>query len=251
MPLALHIPWPVLLAPVVSTVAGGLLAVRLRRYVLELTAIGTGLLLGAALLDLLPEAVSMGEKAGLTPFDVLAFALLSFLLFYLLELGLDALAQRSQKRGYQGHLFRRAGAVLLILHSFRDGMAIGAAFAVAVPAGWAVALGITAHDLADGMNTILLVTRGKRPRFTDYLFLAADALAPVAGALITAWWALSLHTSVLVLVLASGFFVAMALGDFVPELRRQAVPQRIVLPSISGGILFIYLANLLLTHLQH
>ena len=51
---------------------------------------------------------------------------------------------------------------MLIFHSFRDGMAIGLSYAASHTAGYAVALGIAAHDIGDGMNTVILTTCGQR-----------------------------------------------------------------------------------------
>ncbi len=167
--------------PIVSTLIGGLLAVRFRRYISLLIAIGAGLLLGAAFLDLLPEAISLGVGAGLSYTDVLGLTLLSFLFFHACESGLDVLARTWRAAKAKRQIVGRTGAAMLIFHSFRDGMAIGAAYAASHPAGYAVAFGIVAHDLGDGMNTVILTTAGKAPKRTDYLFLAADAAAPFLG----------------------------------------------------------------------
>ena len=67
----------------------------------------------------------------------------------------------------------RIGGGLLIFHSFRDGMAIGAAFAASHTAGYAVATGIAAHDFGDGMNTVILTTAGEKAGLADYGFPAA------------------------------------------------------------------------------
>ena len=122
-------------------------------------------------------------------------------------------------------------------------MAIGAAFSASHAAGYAVACGIAAHDLGDGMNTILLTTRGQKPTWHAYAFLLADALAPLLGGFTAIWWALSQRSSVLVLVLAAGLFLAMATGDFLPELRRCKQPGRHLIPAVLAGIAIIYLAN--------
>ena len=189
---------PVLLLtmPIVSTLIGGLLAVRFRRYISLLIAIGAGLLLGAAFLDLLPEAISLGVGAGLSYTDVLGLTLLSFLFFHACESGLDVLARTWRAAKAKRQIVGRTGAAMLIFHSFRDGMAIGAAYAASHPAGYAVAFGIVAHDLGDGMNTVILTTAGKAPKRTDYLFLAADAAAPFLGGLLTSWLVLSSRASV-------------------------------------------------------
>ena len=234
-----------LVVPVLSTLIGGLLALRFRRYITLLIAIGAGVLLGAAFLDLLPEALNLGSTTDLTSADVLGLTLLSFLLFHSLESALDAIGRRLRQAAFGGRFIGRTGAVMLIFHSFRDGMAIGAAYAAAHSAGYAVAFGIAAHDLGDGMNTVILATGGENPHWSDYAFLAADAVAPFLGGLLTAWWAISLRDSVVLLVLAAGFFLQMATGDFLPEIRRFQGPRRFLVPSVLFGSLIIYLANLL------
>ncbi len=229
--------------PILSTLIGGLLAVRFRRHVSLLIAVGAGLLLGAAFLDLLPEAVDLGRQAALPSADVLGLTLASFLLFYAIESGLDRWGGHGQTPELRERMVGRTGALMLIFHSFRDGLAIGAAYAASHPAGYAVALGIAAHDVGDGMNTVLLTTGGKKPLFSDYAFLAADALAPFFGGLLTAWWVLSPRASVVLLVLAAGLFLQMATGDFLPELRRVKEHRAYLLPCVLLGTLIVYLAN--------
>lgn len=152
-------PLVLLLVPVVSTLLGGLLAVRGRRFLPVLIAVGAGLLLGAAFLDLLPEALGFGSTARLDASKVLGLTLVFFLVFVAVESFLDG--QKARADGLKGRqaLGRIAGG-MMIFHSFRDGMAIGAAFAASHAAGYAVTLGICAHDLGDGMNTVLLTTGG-------------------------------------------------------------------------------------------
>ncbi len=228
-----------LLVPVASTLVGGLLAVRLRRFVPFLFAAGGGLLLGAAFLDLLPEAVVLGEKAGYGSARVLAWMLLAFLAFFTL----DHLLHHWEESKLHG----RIGAVMLISHSFRDGLAIGAAFSASHTAGYAVALGIAAHDLGDGMNTVLLTTGGRAPGLADYGFLLADAAAPFLGGLLTAWWVLSPGASAVLLVLAAGFFLQMATGDFLPTLHDGKQRHgHWLLPTVLAGSGLIYIATQLL-----
>ena len=239
-------PLLLLILPVVCTLAGGLLALRFRRDLVLLTAVSAGLLLGAIFLDLLPEAVHIGASAHLPDGAVLGLAVLSFLLFF----GLDALfaaLDRHLRYGGRGKvLLRRAGAGMLVFHSFRDGMAIGAAYAVAHPAGYAVGLGIAAHDLGDGLNTILLSTGGEHPTWIDSVFLAADAVAPLLGALLTVWWTPSARGSVVLLVLAVGFFSQIVVGRFLPSLREKTTSRLFLFAAVLLGALFIYGANLLI-----
>jgi zinc and cadmium transporter len=241
----LPIPSLLLIIPVVSTLIGGLVAVRFRHFTNMLVASGAGLLLGAAFLDLMPEAIALGAPAGISAANVLTLTLVSLLLFFGIENCLDAISARHGGQGSHKAVGQIAGG-MLIFHSFRDGMAIGASYVASHPAGYAVALGIAAHDLGDGMNTILLTTRGEKPTRGDYLFLGLDAIAPLLGGLAAMWWFSSLRNSVLLLALAAGFFIQMAASDFLPEIRHCRGSRRVLLPLVALGACVIYVANFLI-----
>ncbi len=242
-------PTPFLLVPVCATLLGGLLAVRFRKWIHVLLAVGAGLLLGAAFLDLLPEAILIGSASGVPITTTLTITLLSFLVFFVIDNALDSLSTGENALVPRHSLGRIAGS-MLIFHSFRDGMAIGAAFSASHTAGYAVAVGIAAHDLGDGMNTVLLTTGGEKPKLIDYAFLLGDALAPFAGGMAAIWWFSSSASSVALLAIAAGFFIQMAASDFLPEVRRSSAPRKYVVPCVLGGVGLIYVANLLLGKLR-
>ncbi len=246
----MQIPFLFLTLPVAATLLGGFLALRLGGVRPVLVALGAGLLLGAAFLDILPEAISVGIGIGLTVERVLGLTLLFFLLFSALEIALGFPSEHAQASSLHASTSRRhrgrlAGG-MLIFHSFRDGIAIGAAFAASHTAGYAVSIGIAAHDFGDGMSTVLLTTGGEPPRLSDYLFLAADALAPFFGGLLTVWWVVSSRNAVLLLALAAGFFLQMATSDFLPQLRGDPTRRSWLMLPVVGGAGIIYAANLLL-----
>lgn len=238
---------PILLTiPVLSTLAGGLLALRLRSSLQLLIAFSIGLLLGAALLDLLPEAIVLQTAAGGSVARICGVALLSFLFFLLAQSLLDLYIERADARSAH-RAWGRIGGGLLIAHSFRDGMAIGLSYAASHPAGYVVAIGIAAHDIGDGVNTVLLSTRGEEAGHVDYLFLAADALAPLAGGLLTIWFHLSTRGSAALLAVAAGFFLHMVANELLPQLRgERSLPLRFAF-AILAGTLLIYLATTLVT----
>lgn len=238
-------PLALLLLPVASTLVGGFFALRLRRHMPILLALGAGSLLGAAVLDLVPEAFSLGALVNISRMAVVGIALLSFLAFLLIDKLIDRIGTAGPKHG-RGVVAGRVAASMMIFHSFRDGMAIGASYAALPQAGYAVALGIAAHDFGDGLNTVLLTTRGNAPSRADYLFLIADALAPLAGGAVALWYFSSLTMSVVLLAAAAGFFLQMAVYDLLPALRRYSAPGYLMLLCILGGILLVLLANTLL-----
>jgi len=111
MPIAL------LLVPVASTVLGGLLAVRCRRWVHVLPAVGAGLLLGAVFMDLLPEAISIGISAGTSARSVLSLTLVSFLVSFIVENVLDSISAGANAT-VPRHAIGRVAGGMLIFHSF-------------------------------------------------------------------------------------------------------------------------------------
>ena len=243
------LPVALFVVPVLATLSGGLLAVRFRQGVHLLLAVGAGLLLGAAFLDLLPEALLLGAASGVPVSRTMLVTLLSLLAFFGFESALDGLAAGENAHVPRESVGRIAG-IMLIFHSFRDGMAIGAAFAASHSAGYAVAVGIAAHDLGDGMNTVLLTTAGRNPKLVDYSFLLADAIAPFVGGVFALRWFTSLGSSVVLLAIAAGFFIQMAASDFLPEIRRSQASRKLVVPLVLAGVGLIYGANLLLGRLN-
>ena len=241
----LKIPILMLSIPVVATLAGGFAAIRLDRYRPALIAVGAGLLLGAAFLDLLPEAISIGAGMGMHVEQILGLTLLFFLVFSVIEVGLDAWARkRGAHDGARKATGRIAGA-MMIFHSFRDGMAIGAAFTASHAAGYAVATGIAAHDFGDGMNTVILTTAGEKARLSDYVFLIVDAIAPFLGGLLTVWWLMSSRHAAMLLALAAGFFLQMATSDFLPQLRAERRTFPVL--GVCAGAAVIWITNLLIS----
>jgi ZIP family zinc transporter len=230
----------------VSTSVGGYCAVLLQRRVHLLMAFGAGVLIGAAFFDLIPAALS--ASATLDWGRILVFpiaALGGLLIFYIGEA-----AVHYSRRSKDSRAAGRVSASFLILHSILDGTAIFAASTISLQMGLIVGLGVIAHDICDGLNTILLTTGGRRPIRSDYGFLALDALAPIAGGLIAAHLLSISQTLVMVfLSLAAGSFLFTAVFSLIPEAWRRG--PRNVLPWIGfAGVFLVWRLTKLLGSLE-
>jgi ZIP family zinc transporter len=225
-----------------STLAGGYLAIAARRRIHLLMGLGAGVLLGAVFFDLLPESLAVAQDQGWSARMVLAIVVGGFLLFYLTErlLVLHACAEEDCDNQVHNRL-GRFSVVGLILHSTLDGAAIGAASLVNWRTGLLVAMAVIVHDTSDGLNTILLVTHGEQPRRSDIMFLVADALAPVVGALLALIILPPPRALIVFLGFASGFFLYTATSDLLPEAHRRS-PSIMVAIATVFGILFIGVA---------
>jgi zinc transporter, ZIP family len=225
-----------------STLVGGYIAIAARRQIHLLMGLGAGVLLGAVFFDLLPESLSVAAAQGWNFRFVLGIVVVGFLIFYLVErlLVLHACPEGDCTNEVHQHV-GRLGSIGLIVHSTLDGAAIGAASLVNWRTGLLVALAVIAHDMSDGLNTILLVTHGEPVRRRDVVFLVMDAIAPVVGGLL-ALVVLPPPTALAIFLgFASGFFLYTATSDLLPEAHRRS-PSLTVSMAAIVGIVFIAVA---------
>src|SRR5580704_4757592 len=203
-------------ATFLATMAGGLLALRLRDRLHLILAFSAGAVLAVAFFDLLPEAISLSH-AG--PSATLGMAALGFFAYTLLDRlillhthgdGLDEHGRSGVARGW-------AGAASLSAHSLMDGLAIGMGFQASVSVGIAVAAAVLAHDCSDGMNTVSLVLKNAGTRRQAFGWLVMDAAAPVFGAGISLVVRLPDQALAAVLALFGGFFLYIGASDLLPE----------------------------------
>jgi ZIP family zinc transporter len=218
-----------------STLTGGLIAIAARHRIHLLMGLGAGVLLGAVFFDLLPESLHVATSHALSVRIILGIVLAGFLLFYLIERVL--VLHACPEGDCENAAHRRVGrisALGLIAHSTLDGAAIGAASLVNWRTGLLVALAVIAHDLSDGLNTILLVTRGEKAGRTDVAFLVVDALAPVCGGLLASIVLPSPPVLAVVLAVASGFFLYTATSDLLPQAHRRSPSISVAAATIAG-----------------
>lgn len=220
----------------VSTLFGGWLALVARRHIHLLLGFGAGVLLGATFFDLLPEAIEAAGSRGWTSRGVLTLTVAGFLIFYLGQRVLSLQACPHGDCEAERHL-GRLSALGLIAHSTMDGASIAAATLISWRVGLIVAIGIIVHDSSDGLNTILLVTRGERPAKKDFVFLAADAIAPVIGGMLVLLAGLSSHQLAVFLGITSGFFLFTATGDLLPDAHRRSPDFGVSIATVAGIIL--------------
>src|ERR1700685_4633588 len=134
-----------------TTLAGGLLALKLRDKLHLILGFSAGAVIGVAFFDLLPEAVNFGEKFH-SPEVILSCSALGFLSY----LVLDRILLFHGDAVHRG----RFAAGVLCAHSLLDGVAIGLAFQASREVGIVVAIAVLTHDFSDGINTMNIVLRG-------------------------------------------------------------------------------------------
>ncbi len=222
---------------VLATVAGGLLSVTiaaslttalLGRIVRGMVSLSAGVLLGTALLHVLPEAFE--SSAGSR--ELFLTLLAGLLFFWLLEKAeLYRHAHHHEGDGHHHHHHfdaeqaGRGGYSVLVgdsIHNFCDGVIIAAAFLADVKLGFVTALAIVAHEIPQEVGDYMVLINAGFSRARALLFNALSGLAAVLGGvlgyfIVGPWEDLFPY----LLVVASSSFIYVAVADLLPQLQQR------------------------------
>jgi zinc transporter ZupT len=215
-----------------STLLGGLLALKLHDKLHLILGFSAGAVIGVAFFDLLPEAINFGEKLH-SPADILSCAAIGFLSYLVLDRVLlfhGAAAPRGP-----------VAAGVLCIHSLLDGVAVGLAFQTSHGVGIVVAIAVLTHDFSDGINTMNVVLKNRGNRRQALRWLLADALAPVLGVASTYFFTLPGKGFGIALALFAGFFLYIGASDLIPE-SYHAHPKFLTTAMTLGGAAVLYFA---------
>jgi zinc transporter, ZIP family len=223
---------------VLSTLAGGVVALRMAKELATAIALTGGVVVAVALFHVLPEAI---EAVG-DPHRVGLLVGAGFVFFFLAERAL-VLHHRDDDQHVHAHAQVGAlGAAGLSIHSFIDGLGIGLAFGLSTETGLLVFAAVLAHDFADGLNTVGFVLRQSGDRARAIRWLAVDAAAPLLGAIVGAALSVSEESLGQLLAVYAGFFLFMGATDLLPHAHEHPSGRRVLL-TLAGfaGILAISL----------
>ena len=225
----------------ITTLLGGYAALRIGSYRNLVLGLAAGLMLGAVGFDLLPEALSGGSWVLLgIPTSLVAFVV-GFLVLHIIEhtIGIHRGQTSDDADISQAPTVGLLAASGLVAHSVMDGFAIGAAFQAGTGVGAVVAVAVIGHDFADGFNTYTITSLYGNDRRRALTLLAADAVAPVAGAALTL--AVTIPHPLLDVYLGffAGFLMYLASADVLP----RAHTGRRTLATLActiGAVLFMF-----------
>lgn len=217
-----------------STMAGGLTALRLTTKIEWLMALAGGVVLAAATLDLLPEAVERAQDTGVSLRVPIGAVLAGYLAFHALE----RWAHEHHHHPDEPSMMGKAGAGAFIVHSFFDGLAIGLGFQLDTALGVVIALAVVGHDFFDGVNTVTFLRGHHHPERTSRRWLLADAIAPAVGAVAGAAIPFPDEVFPLALGFFSGLFVYVAATNLLPR-ARDLPATRAVPVTVLGAALML------------
>ena len=220
----------------VSTLIGGIVALRFRKALPYFFAFSSGSLIAVTFFDILPESLSISDSLSIPTRYIMTTVVAAFLFYSFLEKYF--LTHHMHENDDHGHIMGPIGAGSLTIHSFLDGVAIGAAFQVNPATGLIVALAVLFHDFTDGVNTVTLMLKNRQHIRKTIIFLAMDAIAPVLG--VTFASIVSVHESILAFILAAfaGEFLFIGASHLLPETREHTAWKIILVMLIAVALIF-------------
>jgi zinc and cadmium transporter len=251
---------------VLATLLGGLLSVGaaallteqvLGRVVKSLVSLSAGVLLGTALLQVLPEAFERNAP----PQALFATLLAGLLFFFLLEKaeiyrhghhheGDDP--HHHHHHGFDAEQAGRGGWSVLLgdsIHNFCDGVIIAAAFLADTQLGVVTALAVIAHEIPQEVGDFIVLRNAGLSRARALAYNAVSGLAAVAGGVLGyfvagPWESLFPY----LLVVAASSFVYVAVADLMPQLQRRLSARETLsqIGWIGVGLAVVFVARELL-----
>lgn len=245
----MNIPLVILIVAVtqIGGVVGGLLLIWKERLAHRLSSLllsfAAGTLLGVAFLDLLPETAEKADDIA----TVFRWTLLGILLFFLFEKLLlwhhhahheadDAVADVAVEAHLDAPALRGKHIRPLVLfgdglHNALDGVTLAVTFSLDWRLGMLTALAVLLHEVPHNISdfAVLLHTRMQRSRVLWWNF--ALALPSPIAALITLAVLRNVSDRIITILLsvAAGSFLYIALANLMPEIHHERERTRILL----------------------
>jgi zinc and cadmium transporter len=220
----------------------GMMFMSLKRSVLERVivyslAFSSGVLLGSAFLQLLPESVELlGQGAY-------ALVLAGMVAFFCLEKLINW--HHHVEGDDHEHSGKPVAYLTLIgdaIHNFADGAVIGAAYLASIPLGITTTLAVIAHEIPHELSDFLILIHGgfSNKKALKYNFLSATTA--IAGTLCVLLLAAQSENIERYLVpFATGNFIYIASTDLIPELlkKRTGLSSIIQIGLLIAGIILV------------
>jgi ZIP family zinc transporter len=236
-----------------------------RRLYDGILGLGAGLMLAAATLGLLGEALhDVRDASGL---DVVRLGLVvsGFFVGVVLAALMDRLIPHRHAGGHHQHLghepghdhhdhdereARRGYAVVgaLSLHRIPEGLAIGAGFAAGGPShlGWLLAIAVGIQNICEGIVMAAPLRQGGVSPLRGLLVVALTGLAIPAATLVGLWTAeLTTRSMPFILALAGGTLIYITSNEIIPESHSHGHEGTASSGVVTGFMLTLVLRAIL------
>jgi len=213
-----------------------------------LISFATGILLAAALLGLIPEAI---EKVDGDANVIMPYVLGGILVFFFMEKIIIWRNCRNKECEVHSHA---SGPIILIgdsLHNLTDGIVIATAFLTNLTLGIGAGLTILIHELAHETGDFGILLHSGFSKKKAFLFNFISSSTTIPAAIVGYYLIGTINTIVpFILAISAASFIYIALSDLTPDLH-QHTDLKYSFRQLLFIILGILLMILLLTMMPH
>lgn len=205
-----------------------------------LVSFAAGVMIGAAFLDLLPEALEETKVP-----QILQYTLWGIVGSFLFERFILWHHHHEDK-----HHIKPSAFLILIgdaIHNAVDGIVIAAAFMVNPALGITTTIAIAAHEIPQELADFSVLIYSGFSRSKALLFNFLSAVTALVGTIV-GWYFLEQYEELLppVLAITAGMFIYIACADLIPELHREQKESnhfRHTIPLVIGIIVMMVLTT--------
>jgi zinc and cadmium transporter len=210
-----------------------------RKYLKYFVALGSGFMLGTALVEMVPASVRLrGDDAGF-------LVLIGYLIVHFFEHTVSPhfhFGEETHEHEFvQKH---KSWSVLLglVIHTFFDGIAIASAFLLSTWLGWIVFLAVFLHKIPEGFTVASVMLASGRSRMLAWGSLVLLGAATLLGVLTMVITRQAVSVG---LPVSAGVTIYVAASDLIPEVNREPGIKMALVVFLGVGCLFA------LDHLFH
>ena len=201
----------------------------LKKYLFSMVSFAAGSLLGAAFLDLLPEALELNSDT------VPLLVLLGIISFFVLEKFLYWHHHHTEQK--EVHAFTYLNVVGDGIHNFFDGTLIAISFMSNMPLGIATTIAIIAHEIPQEIGDFAILIYGGFTKVKATLYNFLTALTAVLGALAAYFYSsLVENSAVYFIAFAAGGFIYIASTDLIPEIHKEKDLKKSLVQLVLLGL---------------
>lgn len=219
-----------------------------QKLIIPLISFGAGAFLGAAFLDILPEALELTGESN----PVLMATIVGFILFFILErLVMKFFPYYHGKHHHSEHT--ESLPLLLIaadcIHNFFDGIVIALAYLADPLLGLPAAIAIAAHELPQEIGDFSVLMHLGWKKRNIIIINVLQSLITIPGVFLGVYLGTTIKGYLpLLLGATAGIFIYLSASDLVPELHHRSGHKhffRIILPFITSIFLLQLILSLL------
>ncbi len=231
----------------ISTLSGGLVAIKYRNQFSATSALAGGVLIAISLFDLLPESLDLAATLQVAIRDLMFTVGGGFIFLLLLEryFSIHRVKEGEAFVNQRHHRGGWIGGGEISVHSFVEGLAIGLSFQFDFHLGILIAVAIIAHDFCDGISAVSLMLNTHNTRIASFRMLTLVAVAPILGVGSTLFFAVPERFLLFLISFLVGGFLYLGASDCLPEAYEKNPPWVTAVFSTAGFLLIFGVVRIL------